>query len=480
MTEVSSAKQYDAVVIGAGPAGYVCAIRCAQLGMKTACVDRWVDVRGKPALGGTCLNVGCIPSKALLDSSHHVAFLREQAQKHGIKIGKLEVDIPAMQRRKDEVVQVLAGGVSGLLNKNKVDVFAGSASFVSAQRIKVYNDLDDSSMVLQGKHTIIASGSKPVEMPVATTDNKTILDSIGALDMQEVPERLVVIGAGAIGLEMSSVWKRLGSEVIILEAVPEFLPMVDRAIGKEAFKILNKQGLEIRLNSVVKEVSVNKNDGRALVKYIVGDEEKSIEVDKVIVAIGRQANTEGLNVETIDIETDQRGFVQVDSNWQTSVANVYAIGDVIGGAMLAHKGSEEGIALAERLAGQAACVNPDVIPWVIYTWPEIAWVGMTEKECKNASVEYRVGTFPFMALGRAHALGDVKGSIKIISDKNTDLILGAHIVGPNASELISEVVVAMESEISTEDIARTIHAHPSLAEGLHEAALAVDERAIHF
>ncbi len=479
MTEVSSAKRYDVVIIGAGPAGYVCAIRCAQLGMRTACIDRWMDEQGRLAPGGTCLNAGCIPSKALLDSSHHVAFLREQAQEHGIKIGGLEVDVPVMQRRKDEVVRALTGGVAGLLKKNKVDVFTGSAGFISAQRVKVHNEFDDSLTVLQGEHVIIASGSKPIEMPVAVVDGKTILDSTGALDMQEVPEHLVVIGAGAIGLEMGSVWKRLGSEVIILEAMPEFLPMADHVISKEAFKILNRQGLEIHLDSVVKEVAVN-NGNKTLVKYVVGDEEKLIKADKIITAVGRRANTEGLGTEAVGIATDHRGFVQVDSNWRTSVANVYAIGDVIGGAMLAHKGSEEGIALAEQLVGQAACVNSDVIPWVIYTWPEIAWVGMTEKECKNTNVEYRVGAFPFTASGRARVLGDVRGLIKIIGDRNTDRILGVHIVGPNASELISEAVVAMESELSTEDIARTIHAHPSLAEGLHEAALAVDERAIHF
>lgn len=479
MTEVGSAKQYEVVIIGAGPAGYVCAIRCAQLGMRTACIDRWVDEQGRLAPGGTCLNAGCIPSKALLDSSHHVSFLRDQAQEHGIKVGGLEVDIPVMQRRKDEVVRALTGGVAGLLKKNKVDVFTGSAGFVSTQRVKVHNEFDDSVTVLQGEHVIIASGSKPIEMSVARVDGKTILDSTGALDMQEVPEQLVVIGAGAIGLEMGSVWKRLGSEVIILEALPEFLPMADHVIGKEAFKILNRQGLEIHLDSVVKEVAVN-NGNKASVRYVVGDEEKLIKADKIITAVGRRANTEGLGTETVGIATDHRGFVQVDSNWRTSVANVYAIGDVIGGAMLAHKGSEEGIALAEQLVGQAACVNSDVIPWVIYTWPEIAWVGMTEKECKNTNVEYRVGAFPFAASGRARALGDVRGLIKIIGDRKTDRILGVHIVGANASELISEAVVAMESELSTEDIARTIHAHPSLAEGLHEAALAVDERAIHF
>lgn len=479
MTEADSAAQrYDVIVIGAGPAGYVCAIRCAQLGMKVACIDKWTNAQGKPALGGTCLNVGCIPSKALLDSSHHVDFLRKQAKEHGIKVGELEVDVPAMQKRKDKIVQVLTGGVAGLLKKNKVDVLAGSANFISAQQVRVNGRADNSSTDLQADHIVIASGSKPAEIPVAKIDNRIVLDSTGALDMQEVPERLGVIGAGVIGLEMGSVWKRLGSEVIILEAMSEFLPMVDHAISKEAFRILGKQGLDIRLESSVKEVDVN--NGKVSVKYAADNQEKLVEVDKLIVAVGRQANTEGLNMEAMGIETDRRGFVQVNANWQTSVANVYAIGDVIGGAMLAHKGSEEGIALAEQLAGQAASINYSAIPWVIYTWPEIAWVGMTEKECKNANVKYRVGTFPFAALGRAHAMGEIDGLLKIIGDKDTDQILGVHIVGPNASELISEAVVAMESECSTEDIARTIHAHPSLAEGLHEAALAVDERAIHF
>ncbi len=479
MTEAGSAAQrYDVIVIGAGPAGYVCAIRCAQLGMKVACIDKWTNAQGKPALGGTCLNVGCIPSKALLDSSHHLDFLHKQAEEHGIKVSKLEMDVPTMQKRKDKIVQVLTGGVAGLLKKNKIDVFAGSANFISAQQVQVNGKTDNSSTDLQADHIIIASGSKPAEIPVARIDNRIVLDSTGALDMQEVPNRLGVIGAGVIGLEMGSVWKRLGSEVIILEAMSEFLPMADYAISEEAFKILGKQGLDIRLQSSVKEIDAN--DGKVSVKYATDNQEKLVEVDRLIVAVGRQANTEDLNMETVGIETDQRGFVQVNSNWQTSVANVYAIGDVIGGAMLAHKGSEEGIALAEQLAGQAANVNYSVIPWVIYTWPEIAWVGMTEKECKNANIKYRTGTFPFTALGRAHAMGEVEGLFKIIGDKDTDQVLGVHIIGPNASELISEAVVAMESECSTEDLARTIHAHPSLAEGMHEAALAVDERAIHF
>ena len=470
-------KEYDVVIIGAGPAGYVCAIRCSQLGMKVACVDSWVNTKGKATLGGTCLNVGCIPSKALLDSSHHVYFLNEQSKEHGIKVGNVEVDVPTMQKRKEKVVQILTGGVASLLKKNKVDVFSAVASFASAQSIKVQNVATQLSETLQAKHIVIASGSVPIEIPIAKVDNKIILDSTGALEMQEIPKRLGVIGAGVIGLEMGSVWRRLGSEVVILEAIPDFLPTADQAIAKEAHKILNKQGLEIRLSCLVKEVNVS-ND-KALIKYTNKGAEKSLEVDKLIVAVGRKANTDGLNLDLANVETDQKGFIEVNNHWQTSTETVYAIGDVIGGAMLAHKGSEEGIAVAEMLAGSHAEMNHVNIPWVIYTWPEIAWAGKTEQECKQAGIKIRVGTFPFMALGRARAMGDTEGLFKIIADKDTDQILGVHILGPNASELISEAVVAMESELSSEDLARTIHAHPSLAEGMHEAALAVDKRAVH-
>lgn len=472
-----SNKNYDVIIIGAGPAGYVCAIRCSQLGMKVACVDAWVNAKGKSTLGGTCLNVGCIPSKALLDSSHHVHFLNEQAKEHGISVSNVEIDVPTMQKRKDKVVQILTGGVASLLKKNKVDVYSASASFESENSVKVQNAATQLSEILQANNIIVASGSIPVDIPIAKVDNKIILDSTGALAMQQVPRRLGIIGAGVIGLEMGSVWKRLGSEVVILEAMPEFLPTADKAISKEALKILAKQGLEIRTNSLVKEVSVNNN--KALIKYEASGKQKSLEVDKLIVAVGRKANTDGLNLDIVKVNTDEKGFIETDKYWRTSAKNIYAIGDVIGGAMLAHKGSEEGIALAEMLAGQHAEMNHDNIPWVIYTWPEVAWAGKTEQECEQLGIKIRIGTFPFMALGRARAMGDTDGIFKIIVDKETDQILGVHILGPNASELISEAVVAMESELSSEDLARTIHAHPSLAEGMHEAALAVDERAVH-
>ncbi len=470
-------KEYDVVVIGAGPAGYVCAIRCSQLGMKVACIDKWVNANGKVSLGGTCLNVGCIPSKALLDSSHHVHFLNEKAKEHGIKAAHIEVDVPTMQKRKEKVVQILTGGVEALLKKNKVEIFSSAASFSSSKVIKVQNTDTQLPETLHAKHVVIASGSTPIDISIASVDNKTILDSTGALCLQEVPKRLGIIGAGVIGLEMGSIWKRLGSEVVILEALTNLLPTADQTIAKEAQKILDKQGLNIRLNSLVKNVTVS-ND-KALVKYETDGEQKTLEVDKLIVAVGRKANTDGLELEKANINTDKRGFIETNQHWQTSAEGVYAIGDVIGGAMLAHKGSEEGISVAEQLAGQYAEMNHEHIPWVIYTWPEIAWAGKTEQQCKAEGIQYRVGTFPFMALGRARAMGDTEGTFKIIADKNTDQILGVHIIGPNASELISEAVVAMESELSTEDLARTIHAHPTLAEGMHEAALAVDERAVH-
>lgn len=470
-------QQYQVIVIGAGPAGYVCAIRCAQLGLKVACIDKWVNARGKPALGGTCLNVGCIPSKALLDSTHHVHFLREHAGRHGLKISGLEVDVATMQKRKDKVVQTLTRGVASLLKKNKVDVFAGAARLLGGQKVHV-EQLDGSSQELQGDHIVIASGSKPSTLPDINIDNDRVLDSTGALSLQEVPERLGIIGAGVIGLEMGSVWNRLGSEVIILEALPEFLPSADHTLSKEAARILGKQGLDIRLNCRVEEVQVSAD--KVAVSYSLNGAEQFLEVSKLVVAVGRMANTEELDLEAANVNTDQKGFIEIDARWQTSAENIHAIGDVVGGAMLAHKGSEEGMALAEQLADQHAHVNYDAVPWVVYTWPEIAWVGQTEQQCKRDGIACRTGEFPFRALGRAHAMDDTEGLFKIVCEQESDRILGAHILGPYASELICEAVVAMESELCAEDLARMVHAHPSLSEGMHEAALATDKRAIHF
>ena len=467
--------QYEVIIIGAGPAGYVSAIRCAQLGMKTACIDQWINDAGKPVLGGTCLNVGCIPSKALLDSSHHFMFMNDHAKGHGIHASKLKFDVSDMQKRKNKIVQILTGGVTSLLKKNKVDTYYGTASFISPTEISVKNNQE--TVELQAKNIVIATGSKPAPLSIAPVDNDKILDSTGALSLQDVPKKLGIIGAGVIGLEMGSVWSRLGAEVTVLEALEEFLPFTDHSIASEALKILSKQALDIRLGSLVKAVNINHD--KVDVTYLMKNDENTLQVDKLVVAIGRSANTDGLDLDNANVEIDDKGFIKVDTNWQTTSENIYAIGDVIGGAMLAHKGSDEGIALAEQLAGQAGHVNYLAIPWVIYTWPEIAWVGMTEKQCKEAELDYRVGTFPFLALGRARAMGDTQGTIKIIGDAQTDRILGAHIFGPNASELISEAVVAIEADLTTEDLARTVHAHPTLAEGMHEAALAVAERAIH-
>ena len=448
-------QQYEVIVVGAGPAGYVCAIRCAQLGFKVACIDKRVNAKGKAVLGGTCLNVGCIPSKALLDSTHHFQFLSHEAKTHGLKISGLEADVPAMQKRKNRVVQTLVGGIASLLKKSGVDVFAGSAGFMDSNRIRV-DHADGTSRELQGKFIVIASGSVPVTIPVAQVDGGHIIDSTGALELSDVPERLGIIGAGAIGLEMGSVWSRLGSKVVVLEALPDFLPTADQAVSSEAFKILAQQGLDLRMNCRVQGAQVK--DGTVHVEYAMDGDKHLVEVDKLVVAVGRGPDTGGLHLDNLEIKTDPRGFIEVDSRWETSVKGIHAIGDVTGGAMLAHKGSEEGVALAELLAGQAAHVNYETIPWVIYTWPEIAWVGKTERQCKESGIEYRTGVFPFMALGRARAMGDAKGLFKIIGDAGTDRILGVHIVGPNASELISEAVVAMESELYAEDLARTVHA----------------------
>jgi dihydrolipoamide dehydrogenase len=471
---------YDVVVIGAGPGGYVAAIRAAQLGFKTACVERWIGENGKPALGGTCLNVGCIPSKALLDTSHHISFLRTEAKQHGINAAGVTIDVHKMIQRKAGIVEALTQGINGLFKKNKVDWLQGSGKLLSKNQIEItpIKNQPGDAYTVGTKFIIIATGSIPFNIPPAPVDNELIVDSTGALNFTDVPRRLGIIGAGVIGLELGSVWSRLGSEVVILEALDEFLPPVDRQIATSAEKILRKQGLDIRLGTRV--TGTGSNNREVTITYENQEGKQQLAVDKLIVAVGRKPNTNGLSAEAIGLEMDERGFIIVDDDCRTNLDNIYAIGDVIRGPMLAHKASEEGIAVAERIAGKPGHMNYEVIPWVIYTWPEIAWVGSTEQTLKLKGIDYKSGTFPFLASGRAQASGSTEGMVKVLSDATTDRILGVHVLGPNASELIAEAVITMEFEGNSEDIARTIHAHPSLAEAMHEAALAVDDRAIHF
>ena len=467
---------FDVAVIGAGPAGYVCAIRCAQLGLNVVCIDQWSDKNNKPSPGGTCLNVGCIPSKALLDSSHHYMFLSEQAKEHGIETGECKINIAKMQQRKNKVVKTLTTGVKGLLKKNQVEFIHGTAKLIDKKNIDVENDGNVTRITAHS--IVIATGSKPLELDILPVNQKTILDSTGALALDAVPQHLGIIGAGVIGLEMASVWKRLGSKVTIWEATEKFLPTTDNDVSKLASKIFKQQDLDIKLNSKV--ISAEIKDDLVDVKVSDDSGESNTTVDKLLVAVGRVANTLDLELDRVGVTTDDRGFISVNEQWETNVSDIYAIGDVVGGAMLAHKGSEEGMALAENLAKQNGHINYEAIPWVIYTWPEIAWVGRTEQELKTNNIKYSTGSFPYMAIGRARAMGDIEGMIKLISDAESDRLIGAHIIGPNASELIAECVVAIESELSAEDLARTIHAHPTLSEGIHEAALDVHKRAIHF
>ncbi|MBK6659287.1 MAG: dihydrolipoyl dehydrogenase [Proteobacteria bacterium] len=467
---------YDVVVIGGGPGGYVAAIRAAQLGFKTACVERWTDNAGKLVLGGTCLNVGCIPSKALLDSSHHFEFIQAHAKEHGID-AKASIDVARMQARKSKIVQGLTQGIGGLLKKNKVTTLNGHGRLASVDSVEI-TAIDGGKTVVGAKHVIIAVGSLPASIPSAVVDEQFIVDSTGALAFSEVPARLGVIGAGVIGLELGSVWRRLGAKVTVLEALPDFLAAADAAVSKEALKILTKQGLDIRLGAKVTGSKVAA--GAVEVQFSVGEKSESAVFDRLIVAVGRKPNTTDLGLANAGIRCDARGFIEVDAHCHTGVGNIYAIGDCVRGPMLAHKASEEGVAVAERIAGQQPHIDFNVIPWIIYTWPEIAWAGLTEQQAKAAGHSLRAGTFPFMASGRARAMGDADGFVKIIADADSDRVLGVHIVGPNASELIAEAVTVMEFGGSAEDIARTVHGHPTLAEAMHEAALAVDKRAIHF
>ena len=468
--------KYDVVVIGGGPGGYVAAIRAAQLGLKTACVERWLDGAEKPVLGGTCLNVGCIPSKALLDSSHHFEFLQVHAEEHGIG-ADATIDVPRMQARKDQIVQTLTQGITGLFKKNNVTWLQGTGSFKAAGEVDV-ESADGTHTAVAAEHIIVATGSIPAAIPPAPVDQELIVDSTGALVFDEVPAKLGVIGAGVIGLELGSVWRRLGAEVVILEALDDFLAMADQTVAKESLKILKRQGLDIRLGTKVTEAKIQR--GRVDVRYEAAGKEQSLKFDKLIVAVGRQPQTQGLALDKVGLRADERGFIVVDERCHTGVGNIYAIGDCVRGPMLAHKASEEGVAVAERIAGQKPHIDLDLIPWVIYTWPEIAWAGHSEQALKAAGREIRSGTFPFLASGRARAMGDTEGLIKIIADAASDTVLGVHIVGPTASELIAEAVLAMEFGASSEDIARTVHGHPTLAESMHEAALAVDKRTIHY
>jgi dihydrolipoamide dehydrogenase len=475
-----STKQFDVVVIGGGPGGYIAAIRAAQLGMNVACIDEWKNDKGGPALGGTCTNVGCIPSKALLQSSEHYEHLNHHFADHGITADNVKIDVAKMLARKDQVVKQNNDGILYLFKKNKISFFHGRGSFVKTDEtgyeIKVAGAAEES---ISGKHIIVATGSNARALPGTPFDEENILSNDGALRIGAVPKKLGLIGSGVIGLEMGSVWRRLGAEVTVLEALPTFLGAVDEQIAKEAKKAFDKQKLKIELGVKVGEIKSSKK-GVSVAWTNAKGEAQTLEVDKLIVSIGRVPNTIGLNAEAVGLKLDERGAIAVDDDCKTSLPNVWAIGDVVRGPMLAHKAEEEGVAVAERIAGQHGHVNFNTVPWVIYTSPEIAWVGQTEQQLKAAGRAYKAGTFPFLANGRARALGDTTGMVKFLADAATDEILGVHIVGPQASELISEAVVAMEFKASAEDIARICHAHPSLSEATKEAALAVDKRTLNF
>ncbi len=473
-------KQFDVIVIGGGPGGYIAAIRAAQLGFQVACIDEWKNAAGGPAPGGTCTNVGCIPSKALLQSSEHFDHANHHFADHGISAKDVKMDVAKMLARKDTVVKQNNDGILYLLKKNKISFFHGRGSFVGqaegGYEIKVAGKTEES---ITAKQIIIATGSNARVLPGTPFDEVNVLSNDGALRLGAVPKKLTLIGSGVIGLEMGSVWRRLGAEVTILEGLPTFLGAVDEQIAKEAKKAFHKQGLKIELGVKVGEI-VNSKKGVTVNYTNAKGEAVVLDADKLIISIGRVANTIGLNPEAIGLQLDERGAIVVDGDCKTNLAGVWAVGDVVRGPMLAHKAEEEGVAVAERIAGQHGHVNFNTIPWVIYTSPEIAWVGRTEQQLKADGVAYKAGTFPFLANGRARALGDTTGMVKFLADATTDEILGVHIVGPMASELIAEAVVAMEFKASSEDIARICHAHPSLSEAMKEAALAVDKRTLNF
>ncbi|MBX2809427.1 MAG: dihydrolipoyl dehydrogenase [Cellvibrionaceae bacterium] len=475
-----SNQTFDVIVIGSGPGGYVAAIRAAQLGLKTACVEKWQADDGKIVNGGTCLNVGCIPSKALLDSSHRYHDAHAGFADHGISTGELAIDVPAMLKRKDKVVAQMAGGVAGLFKANKVTSIAGHGKLLAGKKVEV-TDAAGKVVVYEAGHVILASGSVPVNIPVAPVnpdDNDIIVDSTGALAFREVPKRLGVIGAGVIGLELGSVWSRLGAEVVCLEAMDSFLAMMDQQIAKETAKILKKQGLDIRLSCRVTGTEIKGE--QVQVSYTDADGKQQQQTfDKLIVCVGRRPYTENLLAADSGVNIDERGFIFVDENCATNVAGVWAVGDIVRGPMLAHKASEEGVVVAERIAGEKAMMNYDIIPNVIYTHPEVASVGQTEEQLKAAGEDYKVGTFPFLAVGRAVAADDQDGMVKILAHAQSDRVLGCHIVGPNASDLVQQVAIAMEFGSTAEDIGMTVFGHPTFSEAVKEAALAANGHAIH-
>lgn len=467
---------FDVIVIGSGPAGYVCAIRCAQLGLTTAVVEQNVNEQAQPLLGGTCLNVGCIPSKALLDSSHRYAEAAGHLSDHGIGVDGVSLDVAGMMARKDKIVSQLTGGVSGLLKANGVSVITGSAVLLAGRQVEV-TDASGEKSTHTADNIVLAAGSEPAAIPPAPVDGDRVVDSTGALCFEAVPKRLGVIGAGVIGLELGSVWARLGANVIMLEAMDQFLPNMDEQIATESAKIFAKQGLDIRLGARVTDVAVSSD--AVSVTYTQNDSSETVEFDRLIVAVGRTPRTEKLFAADSGVTVDERGFVFVNDYCATEAPGVWAVGDIVRGPMLAHKGSEEGVMVAERIHGKAAQLNYDVIPSIIYTHPEVAAVGKTEQDLKAEGVDYKVGSFPFAAIGRAMASGETDGMVKILSDADSDQILGAHVVGPSAADLVQQIVIAIEMAASTEDLQLMVFGHPTMSEAVHEAALAVDGRAIH-
>ena len=471
-------KKFDVVVIGAGPGGYVAAIRCAQLGMKVACVDEWLNHKGEPSLGGTCLNVGCIPSKALLESSHLFAAARDEFSQHGIHVKSLSADIETMIARKDSVVKELTQGINTLFKVNKITLIRGHARLSPGKKVNVYErGSSEVREALLADNIIIAAGSSPVRLERAPLTDGYIFDSAGALEFDSVPKTLGVIGAGAIGLELGSVWSRLGSEVVLLEALDTFLPAADKQISRAAFRSFQKQGLDIRLNARLLSTSVKQK--KVHVTYEDTRGAQQIKFDKLVVAVGRKPNSDNLFGDEMELEIDEREYIHVNKYCETSVPGIYAIGDIVRGPMLAHKGSEEGVMVAERIAGQKSTVDLDLVPSVIYTQPEIAWVGKSEHVCHTLGIPVNVGTFPLAASGRAKAMGATEGMVKILAHQETDRVVGVHVYSAQASELIAQAVIAIEMGASAEDLALTMFAHPTLSESVHEAALAVHKRAIH-